>query len=42
MLTGCTWVSTDEQSTRLQLDALASAGWERIFSEQTLGARYPR
>lgn len=42
MLIGYARVSTDEQNTRMQLDALGSAGCERVFSEQASGAAVTR
>src|SRR5918993_2875788 len=42
MLVGYARVSTGEQDTALQLDALGSAGCERVFSEKAWGARQDR
>jgi DNA invertase Pin-like site-specific DNA recombinase len=38
LLLGNARVTTDEQTTRLQLDALEAAGCERAFSERASGA----
>jgi DNA invertase Pin-like site-specific DNA recombinase len=42
MLVGYARVSTQEQSTNLQLDALAKAGCTRVFSESASGAQRDR
>ena len=42
MLLGYARVSTDDQTTRLQLDALEAAGCERTFSERASGASTER
>lgn len=39
MLLGYPRVSTDEQDTRLQRDALTRAGCERIYEEKASGAK---
>ena len=42
MLLGYARVSTDEQDTRLQRDALTRAGCERIYEEKASGAKENR
>lgn len=42
MLVGYVRVSTQDQETRLQLDALARAGAERVFEERASGAKVDR
>ncbi len=42
MLLGYARVSTDDQTTRLQLDALEAAGCDRTFSERASGASSER
>jgi DNA invertase Pin-like site-specific DNA recombinase len=42
MLLGGARVSTDEQDTRLQRDALTQAGCERIYEEKASGAKENR
>ncbi len=42
MLLGYPRVSTDEQNTRLQRDALTRAGCERIYEEKASGAKENR
>ena len=42
MLLGCARVSTDEQETHLQIDALRTAGAERIYEEKASGAKTDR
>jgi len=42
MLIGYARVSTDEQDTRLQIDALKRAGCEKIYEERASGSRTDR
>ena len=42
MLLGYARVSTDEQETHLQIDALEAAGAERIYQEKASGAKTDR
>lgn len=42
MLLGYTRVSTDEQDTRLQRDALERVGCERIYEEKASGVKENR
>ena len=42
MILGYARVSTDDQETNLQIDALEKAGCERIFQEKSSGTRHDR
>lgn len=42
MMIGYARVSTDDQTTRQQIDALKAAGCERVFTEQASGATWNR
>ena len=42
MLLGYARVSTDEQETHLQIDALTGAGVDRIYQEKASGAKTDR
>ena len=42
MLIGYARVSTEEQDTRLQIDALKRAGCEKIYEERASGSRTDR